>query len=235
MKEEIQELLTLQEIDLEIMQLREQLILYPPMLKHLEYNLNRHREEYKALVENKKTHHKTRRDLEKEIEFLEEQVNKKIQQQMGPKIKQDAYDALKHEIDKFKEQIGEIEDKILASITEEEELDSAISRGEKSLKREEAESGSEVERIQEQIKTKKERLTLREKERETQKNKVSLPLLAYYNRFFKSYGPNVAAFVEGDSCGGCHMRILPQVMVEIHKAEIMVYCEGCRRILIPPD
>jgi predicted nucleic acid-binding Zn-ribbon protein len=235
MKEEIQKLLDLQEIDLEIIQLKEQLILYPPMLKQLEYNLNRHREEHKALMESKKTHHKTRRDLEKEIEFLEEQVNKKVQQQMSPKIKQDAYDALKHEIDQLKEQIGGIEDKILASITEEEELDSAISRGDRNLKQEEEESGAEIRRIQDQVKSKKERLALREKERETSKNLVPQQILAYYKRFFKSHGPTVVTFVDGDSCGGCHMRILPQVIVEIHKGDKMVYCEGCRRILISEE
>lgn len=235
MKEEIPKLVTLQEIDLEIIRLRQQLILYSPMLKQFEYNINRHREEQKALEEKKKNYHKKRRDLEKEIEFLDEQVNKKVQLQMGPKIKQDAYDALKREIDKLRERIGKIEDKILGSITGEEELDSAIEKGAKSLKREEAETGSEVERIEQQTKSKKEQLALREKERETQQNKVSQPLLAYYNRFFKSYGPSVVAFVEGDSCGGCHMRILPQVMVEIHKGEKIVHCEGCRRILISPD
>ncbi|MBN1899693.1 hypothetical protein JW926_00040 [Candidatus Sumerlaeota bacterium] len=235
MKEEINKLQALQEIDLEIIQLKEQLLLYPPMLKQLEHNLNRHREEHKALVDSKKNHQKTRRELEKEIEFLEEQANKKAQQQMGPKIKQDAYDALKHEIDQFKKQIGELEDKILKSISEEEQLDSTISLGEQNLKREEEESGSEMQRIREQIKSKKERLALREMEREEQKNKVSQPLLAYYNRFYKSYGPNVVVFVEGDSCGGCHMRILPQVMVEIHKGDQIVYCEGCRRILVSPD
>lgn len=235
MKEEIQKLLALQEIDLEIIGLKQQLILYPPMLEQLQYNLNRHKEEQKALEDKKKIYHKKRRELEKEIEFLEEQVNKKIQKQMEPKIKQDAYDALKIEIDKLGQQISEIEDKILESITSEEEVDSAIIAGKKSLKLEEEETRAEIERIELQLKSKKEQLTSREKENESQKLKVSQPLLAYYNRFFKSYGPSVVAFVEGDSCGGCHMKILPQVMVEIHKSEKIVHCEGCRRILISQD
>jgi len=235
MKEEIQKLYELQQIDLEMLRLREQLILYPPMLKKIETNMGKKKKEHEKLLEKRKALQKSRRDMEKEIEFLEEQVNKKLRQQLAPKIKQDAYDALKHEIDGVQKQISQFEDKILANITEEEKLEKSIAQGEQRLKAEEEDALMEQERINSQIESKKKRLASLEKDRNAQKNLVSQQLLSYYNRFYKSYGPNIVVKIEGDSCGGCHMRILPQVLVEIHRGDKIVHCEGCRRILMASD
>jgi len=234
MKEDLNKLLALQDIDLETLRLREQLILYPPMLKQIEKTLARKRQEHQELVSRRKDSHKLRRALEKEIEFKQDQINTKLQQQVAPKIKQDAYDAFKHEIDRLKEEMGRMEDKVLESITSDEDLEKTIALGEKRLKLEEEEAETEKSRITEQVKSKKDQLARLDKEREAQLKSVPLLLLSYYNRFYKSYGPFVVAFVEGDSCGGCHFRILPQVMVEIHQGDKIVYCEGCRRILNAP-
>jgi hypothetical protein len=235
MKEDLKKLLALQDIDLEALRLREQLILYTPMLKQIEKNMARNHQEHQELVSRRKDLHKLRRDLEKEIEFKQDQINKKLLQQMIHKIKQDAYDALKHEIDRLKEEIGQMEDKILEFISSDEELEKTIALAEKRLKLEEEEAEAERQRIAEQVKSKKDRLARLDKEREEQLKSVPPHLLSYYNRFYKSYGPFVLAFVEGDSCGGCHFRILSQVMVEIHKGDMIVYCEGCRRILMTHD
>jgi len=235
MKEEIEKLLALQEIDLEALRLREQLVLYPPMLKRIERNLARKKKEHEIHLEKKKEAKKQRRTLEKEIQFKEEQIGKKQEQQMAPKIKQDAYDALKHEIENLKKQINLMEDKILESISSEEELDKRMAEEQQRLNSEEEDADLEKKRIEEQVKSKKERLAGLKKDREEILPDVPQRLLSYYERFYKSYGPNVVVRVQGDSCGGCHMRILPQVMVEIHRGDKIVSCEGCRRILIAGD
>jgi len=235
MKDDIDKLLAVQEIDMEALKLREQLILYPPMLKQIEKNMARKHQEHQEAIARRKESQKLRRDLEKDIEYKQVQINTKLQQQMMHKIKQDAYDALKHEIDHLRGEIGPMEDQVLEYIALDEELEKTIASAEKRLKQEEEEAEVEKKRIAEQVKSKKGRLSQLDKEREEQLKSVPPQLLSYYNRFYKSYGPSVVAFVEGDSCGGCHFRILPQVMVEIHKGDMIVYCEGCRRILLTRD
>ena len=232
MKEDIDKLLALQEIDSEIAMLREKLNLYPPMKERIDKNLARKRKENEAFAEKLKKSQKMRRDFEKEIQFIQEQVNKKQQQQLTPKIKQDAYDALKHEIEAHQNEISKMEDKILELINGEEELEKTRKEAENRFKEEEDDARLERERIQGQIETKQKRLTELEKERQKRIAAVPQPLLQYYNRYFKAYGPNVVVRVEGGSCGGCHMRILPQVLVEIRRGDKIVHCEGCRRILI---
>lgn len=232
MKEELQRLLDLQEVDSEAVRLREQLNLYPPMLEQIDKNLSRKMKEFSALENSKKELNKERRSLEKDIEYKEEQIKKKQEQQLTPKIKQDAYDALKHEMELLRAEINDLEDKVLANINKEEELEQTIARASEKIKVEEEDAQMEHERIEKQIDRKKKRLDELEKDRESKLELVPPKLLAYYKRFFQSYGPDIVVPVQGDSCGGCHMRILPQVLVEIHRGDKIVYCEGCRRILI---
>jgi len=235
-KEDLKKLFMLQEIDQEMSQLRKQLNLYPPMLKRLESNLERKRKELEQTRNEQKERLKDRRLMEKEIQFRQEEVQKKQNQQMAPKIKQDAYNALKREIDKLKEEISHLEDKVLQFILKDEEMEAVFAEEERNFKHEEEDAQMERQRIQEQIDNKNRRLAELEKEREQQVLIVPGDLLNYYNRYIKAHGPtSVLVSVEQDSCGGCHMRILPQIIVEIHKGEKMVTCEGCRRILISKE
>ncbi len=234
MKAELGKLLTLQEIDLEALKLREQLILYPPMLKRLDQNLARKQKEFESLKNQRKDTQKARHILEKEIEYKKEQTKRFLTQQMDVKDNK-SYAALTREIENVKAEISRLEDKILESIAAEEEFEKSLREAENHLKREQEDARIERERIEEQMKSKKRRLAHLKKNREEQLLHVPQHLLQYYSRFYKSYGPNVVVKVEGDSCGGCHMRILPQILVEIHKGDKIVYCEGCRRILMPEE
>ena len=234
-KEDLDKLFMLQEIDYEMAQLHKRLNLYPPMLKRLENNLERKRQELEQTKNEQKERLKERRLMEKEILFRQEEVQKKQNQQMAPKIKQDAYNALKREIDKLKEEISRLEDKVLQYISKDEEMEAVFAEAERNFKHEEEDAQMERQRIQEQIDSKNRRLAELEKEREKHILLVPGDLLTYYNRYIKTHVPPVLVRVEQDSCGGCHMRILPQIIVEIHRGEKMVTCEGCRRILISKE
>jgi uncharacterized protein len=232
MKEDIKKLLVLQEIEQGMKTLKEQIAIYPPMLKQLEKTINRKKDEFKSRTEKRMELKKSRREMEKEIKYKEEEISKKMDKQLTPKIKQDAYDALKHEIQNLENKISLIEDKMLENINQEEELEKILANAENTLKYEIDENQIEQKRINEQINRKKKKYTDFKKELEKQMPKVPPELLSYYKRFAHGYGPNVVVSIEGDSCGGCHMRLLPQVIVEIHKGDSLVCCEGCRRVLI---
>lgn len=235
MLEDLKKLLELQTLDQEIKRNKERLSLYPGLLKELEQERKKRREEYEAVEQRKKDLQKKRRDMEKEIRYKEEKVNEKLLKQLEPKIKQDAYDALKHEIDALKNEINTMEDEILKAINEEEEAEKKIKGEKKKLERDEEEALEEIDRIKGQIETKQKRLDMLNGERTRQAEKVPPRLMAYYNRFYQSYGPNVVVPLEGNTCGGCHMKILPQVQVEVKKGDSVIECEGCRRILYHPE
>ena len=67
--------------------------------------------------------------------------------------------------------------------------------------------------------------------------KLGAPLLRRYDQIRKVRGGSPVAQVK-ESMGGadaicseCHMTIRPQIIVEIYKADELVACESCGRIL----
>ena len=133
-KDDIEKLKALQDIDSEIARLKEQLNLYPPMIKKIEKNLLRKRKELQSIRDGQQERLKQKRLMEKEILFRQEEIQKKTAQQNVPKIKQDAFDALKREIDKLKGEISVLEDKIIQFIAEEKQALKSVTKHERYVK-----------------------------------------------------------------------------------------------------
>ena len=54
---------------------------------------------------------------------------------------------------------------------------------------------------------------------------------ARYERLFKFKGENVVVGVQHGVCGGCHMRLPPQLLVHCQAEQEIVTCPNCGRIL----
>ena len=54
---------------------------------------------------------------------------------------------------------------------------------------------------------------------------------ARYERLVRSKGENVVVGVEHGVCGGCHMRLPPQLLVMCQAKKELVSCSNCGRIL----
>ncbi len=52
-----------------------------------------------------------------------------------------------------------------------------------------------------------------------------------YERLFKSKGDNVVVGVEHSVCGGCHMKLPPQIIASCRGQAELVTCPNCGRIL----
>lgn len=145
------------------------------------------------------------------------------------------YTALKDEIEKDKAEMAKIEDKILQLMLKEDELKGAAGRRgaelaemEKKVKQEEADTTALLAKLA------AERAELIAK-RSGEGGKVKAQLLHRYDQIRKSRGGSPLAHVSGDAtaaaCSECHMSIRPQIIVEIHKQDDLVFCESCGRIL----
>ena len=54
---------------------------------------------------------------------------------------------------------------------------------------------------------------------------------ARYERLFRSKGENVVVGVHHGVCGGCHMKLPPQILVMCQARQELVTCTNCGRIL----
>jgi hypothetical protein len=52
-----------------------------------------------------------------------------------------------------------------------------------------------------------------------------------YERIFKSKGENVVVGIAHSSCGGCHMKLPPQIVTSCRAQGEIITCPNCGRIL----
>ena len=170
------------------------------------------------------------REAEGANEQKQAQIIKYEQQLMGVK-KNEEYQALLHEIDTLKKQIGQNEERILQSM---EELEEAQARLEADKERIAAEQGrideqcGEIDRELEEAVAAREVL---EKEREPLLSDADPELLQQYNRIRRRMTKGrIIVPLNGESCGGCHMFVRPQIVNEVLAGKVHA-CQHCSRLM----
>lgn len=175
------------------------------------------------------------REAETEIDQKQGQI-KKYDQQLYSIKKNEEYQALLHEIDMMKKQIGLKEERILAVMME---LDDAKARLEEDRERIQTEvriieqQCTEVDKELAEAVTEREEL---EKQRQPLLSQVDPGLLARYQRIrlSKKTGPAVVP-LNGEVCTGCHMNVPPQIVNELMAGEKVHACNHCGRLLYYPE
>lgn len=174
------------------------------------------------------------RECESDIEQRQAQIKKYDTQLLSVK-KNEEYQALLHEIDLQKKQIGLKEERILQLMMS---LDDAKARLEEDRKRIDAESKDIDHQCAEIDQELSEAVAMRERleaERKPLAEHVDNDLMARYLRIRKSIktGPAVVP-LRGSTCMGCHMAVTPQVANEILAGDKVHTCAHCGRLLYEP-
>ena len=171
------------------------------------------------------------RECESAIEQKNEQIGKYNGQLTAVK-KNEEYQALIHEIDLQKKQIGIKEERILAIM---EALDKAHAQVEEDSQRIDSEL-KEIDRLCGEIDTElveaiRQREELEALEAPLEK-KADAALLRQYRRIRGGLKTGAALVpLQDEVCGGCHMRMLPQVVNEVLAGETMHPCPHCGRLV----
>ncbi len=200
---------------------------------------NIQRERLRAELEERK---KTCTTLELEQRACEGAIDEKgaqigkYNEQLNSVKKNEEYQALLHEIDLQKKQIGIKEERILAIM---EELDEAKARVEEDSKRIDSEL-KEIDRQCAEIDTELEEAIRHRAELEAQEapleNDADPVLLKQYKRIRGRLKMGAALVpLLNEVCGGCHMRMLPQVVNEILAGVTMHPCRHCGRLVYSGD
>ena len=145
--------------------------------------------------------------------------------------KNEEYRALAHEIESCKEEIRKIEDRELELMEQAEAAQKDV------LIRNQA--ATDVRKLsEEQIRQLDAReQSLKRELQELETNREDLATAAgdqarsRYERLSKNKGENVVVGVQHGVCGGCHMRVPPQLLVTCQGQQEIVTCSNCGRIL----
>jgi uncharacterized protein len=230
MLEIVEKLLVLQDCDRRIARLRGELARIEPERQTLRAKAAATQTAVEAAKHRVRQFEAERKELELEVESKKREIERYSLQQFDTR-RNEEYRALQHEIDACKQTIVKVEDREL-DLMEQVELvqkeigaatQAAVETG-KLVENEVAVLGSREETL-------KKELAELEARRGDLASSVEGTTRARYERLFKFKGDNVVVGVQHGVCGGCHMRLPPQLMVHCQAQQEIVMCPNCGRIL----
>ena len=228
--EELKLLKELQELDLQLRDLRNRLDQVPHQVSELGQALDENRnvlDRAQAIVDEQQ---REQRQTESEVGSLREQLSKYKTQLMEVKTNKE-YQAVLHEIEAVQQQIEAKEDQILELMMAAEDrlaeariLEKEFHSRDKELRQ----SMTEAEAFSAQAVTEIDRL---DQERERLVSGVPSVRLRQYERISSARGGRAISPIVDGSCQVCSVVLRKQLIAEVKTSARIATCEACNRIL----
>jgi len=230
MQETIEKLLILQDRDRKIRRMRAELAHIEPERQSLKAKLGG----AQTALENAKTRVKqlesNRKDLELEVQAKKQLIEKYANQQLQTR-KNEEYRALNHEIEMCKSDIFKIEDREIELMEQSEVAQKEVVRATQAANEARQLVDDQVAQLGTREQSLKKELGELEANRGELAGAVDDSARGRYERLMRSKGENVVVGVQHGVCGGCHMKLPPQLIVLCQAGQELVTCSNCGRIL----
>ncbi len=230
MREQIETLATLQNVDREIKEKNDAKAVLLSELQKREVEIEAKKAETAALMSEWKERDKVRQEKEK---VLQEEGRKAVEKRMRmTRIKNiKELQALQREIDQIKQGNAQLEEELIKVMEELEACAASLKGKEEELKRaeEERQEGRGV--IESKVVGLEQAIAEAATIRKTLAEKLNGDLMKRYDLIFSRRGGTAVVTVSDGICQGCYMNIPPQLWNEIIKSERLNLCPSCHRIL----
>ena len=230
MQETIEKLLILQDRDRKIRRMRAELAHIEPERQSLKAKLGGAQTALEIAKTRVKQLESNRKDLELEVQAKKQLIEKYANQQLQTR-KNEEYRALNHEIEMCKSDIFKIEDQEIELMEQSEVAQKEVVRATQAAN----EARQLVDDQVAQLGTREQNLTKELGELEANRGELAGAVddsaRGRYERLMRSKGENVVVGVQHGVCGGCHMKLPPQLIVLCQAAKELVTCSNCGRIL----
>ncbi len=229
MKELIQLLERLQEIDVQIDKYENELTRLPQEAQEIARSIVALRREITEAKERAASIEKEQRKREQDLAVEQEKIKKSEKRLLSIK-NQKEQNALNREIKLGKKITGEIEDALLELMSELETLKKILDKKESEYKHFEEDLDAKKNQLEKITKASKKALNTLNAERDEIAVQIDRDYLKKYQTIKKARGAALAE-VENGSCTGCHMVLPPQLNIRILKQEELIFCPNCQRFL----
>ncbi|MDX2177708.1 MAG: C4-type zinc ribbon domain-containing protein [Candidatus Sumerlaeia bacterium] len=230
MNPEVTVLLDLQEIDRELLKLKEELGRYPGIWEKTKARVTDARQRAKSLADEIAEHGHDKRDLSRSLQETGELLRRYQLQQPMVKTQKEYY-ALTQQIEGTRERLSNIEEQARRELERGPELQQQLEAAEKEAKAAEEFAKGEKERIRVQMAEKREAVAKLETARAAVVAKVAPARLGQYERVAKRHPGSAIVPVRQGGCTGCNFQLLSKALVELHRAQKVAFCDHCGRIL----
>ena len=229
-KEQIKKLVELQQVDGQMYAFKKELADKPTYIEQLKEQFENKKHKLNELEMELKAKIVERNSKESELAAKDEAISRSNTQLSQIKTNKE-YTAKITEIEGIRADKSIIEEQILASYDETDELKKSIDAEKESLSKEEERYLSEKKEVEASISEIEKKIKeLGEKRRQIIPG-IEKENLDRYEKILSNKEGVAIVPVSGSACGGCFMNVPPQVVNEIKMGKKLIYCEMCARIL----
>ena len=233
MHAELEQLLVLQDRQQQIKQIQNEIETVPLERTNLEAQLTTSAAAVETLRQKARQIEMDRKKMELDVGTRSESIARLKTQQYQTR-KNDEFQAISHEIERYENEIRKIEDEELELMMQVDSAKADLSAEEKKAASIRESVGRQQTDLQEKSNTLQSRLEELEKQRAELAGKIDEDLLGRFERLFESKGDAVVVSLEHDVCTGCHMKVTTQTSHQVKARKEIVSCENCGRILFEP-
>lgn len=230
MHPDIEHLLKLQEVDEQLLELERSKEYLPEIIANVRREVAEARDAVsdtqRLLGEAQLKHRQLEGDLKEAQETLE-----RYQVQMNSIKTNREYDALTAEIDAIKERIGFIEDEIILTLNEGDELTTRLEEARKRLELMEQSNTDQLTNLEREMGSVETKVKSKLDERSNISVRVTKGTLSVYERVRRGRGSPVVVALKKNACGACYKSQPPQRIQELRKGLTVITCDNCGRFL----
>ena len=230
MHPDLEQLLVLQDRQQKIKQIQTEVETLPLQRKNLEEQLAASVAGVEGLKQKARQVEMDRKKLELDVGTRTETISRLKTQQYQTR-KNDEFQAIGHEIERYENEIRKIEDDELELMVEADKVKADLGVEEKKSATVKESVTRQTADLEAKSKTLQSRLEELTKERAEIAGKIEEDLLSRFERLFKSKGDAVVVALEHEVCTGCHMKVTTQTAHRAKAGKEIVSCENCGRIV----
>ena len=223
-------ILKLQDIDAEIDKLKSKKDKIPVELRVLDAELIKYKNKFQTQNNALEELQKERRSKERQLLLHVEKIEKYKTQRLSVKTNKE-YAALESEIADLEEANSTIEDEILELMISIDEATDNLEIAKNDLKANEDKLKEKREILLFEENDIERQIAKWDQEREGFVGDINSALMNRYNKWRIRRGGSMVATIVGQSCGGCHLNLPPQLINEVRKEKELHTCNSCGRIL----
>jgi len=227
---ELEQLLVLQDRQQKIRQIENEIKTLPLQRRNLEAQLAATVAGVETLKQRARQVEVDRKKLELDVGTRQETIARLRTQQYETR-KNDEFQAMGHEIERYEKEISTIEDQELELMDQADKLKAELNGEEKKAATTKESITRQLVDLEEKSKTLQSQLDELKKQRTELASKIDEDLLDRFDRLFESKGDAAVVAVEHGICTGCHMKVTTATAMHVKAGKEIVSCEQCGRIL----
>ena len=222
----------LQNVDMRIRKLLTRLEMIPKEQARLKQDIENEKNELQTKKERSQQASVAIKNCESKTAEYKGQISG-LEKQSSMVKNNDQYKAMLNEIQHLKDKISDVETREIELLDEQEAANAEFQEISKRFQNEIDNLNDEIAELSELADDIKEQIKALSAQRPELKSKVSKEALAIYERLLAKKSGTPAVALKDNSCGNCHLKIIPQTFNNIKAGKVTV-CDYCAHLLYLP-